>query len=145
MAQIHGTNIRFIDAGSTVSTPQAKFLARRTVRIWRNRQGIFLTIQLTFEYYQFVLKVEIENRKKLKKDFLETEIWYLLFNIVRAGQKFQLFKKKIGNIHPNNILINENGQVKVISSCSLPGELNNYDLLLQSQHDKDLIVFLAPE
>jgi hypothetical protein len=45
-------------------------------------------MQLTFDYYEFVLKTEIENRSKLKKDFLETEVWYLLYNIVRAGQKF---------------------------------------------------------
>ncbi len=45
-------------------------------------------MQLTFDYYEFVLKTEVVNRSNLKKDFLETEIWYLLYNIVRAGHKF---------------------------------------------------------
>jgi serine/threonine protein kinase len=101
-------------------------------------------MQLTFDYYEFVLKTEIENRSKLKKDFLETEVWYLLYNIVRAGQKFEHLRRKIGNVHPSNILINESGQIKIISTCSLPGEQNNYDALLEAQNDS-LIVFLAPE
>lgn len=36
----------------------------------------------------------------------------------------------MGNIHPRNILINESGQIKIISTCSIPGESNNYDRLL---------------
>lgn len=79
------------------------------MRVQWHRQGIHLFIQFTFDYYEFVLKTEIQNRYKLRKDFLETEVWYLLYNIVRAGNKFELLKKKIGNIHPRNILINESG------------------------------------
>lgn len=101
-------------------------------------------MQLTFDYYEFVLKTEIENRSKLKKDFLETEVWYLLYNIVRAGQKFEHLRRKIGNVHPSNILINESGQIKIISTCSLPGEQNNYDTLIEAQNEPT-IVFLAPE
>jgi len=95
-----------------------------------HRQGTHHLTKFTFDYYEFVLKTEIQNRYKLRKDFLETEVWYLLYNIVRAGNKFELLKKKIGNIHPRNILINESGQIKIISSISLPGELNNYEALL---------------
>ena len=101
--------------------------------------------QLTYDYYEFVLKTEINNRRNLNKDFLETEIWYLLYNIVRAGQKFEHLKRKIGNVHPSNILINESGQIKLISTCSLPGEQNNYEFLLEAQNDDKAIVFLAPE
>ena len=115
------------------------------MRIGRAGAGKGLTTQLTFDYYEFVLKTEIDNRSKLKKDFLETEIWYLLYNIVRAGQKFEHLRRKIGNVHPSNILINESGQIKIISTCSLPGELNNYDTLLESQNDANVIVYLAPE
>ena len=76
------------------------------MRLQRHRQGISPPIQLTYDYYEFVLKTEISNRQRLKKDFLETEVWYLLYNIVRAGSKFEHLKKKIGNVHPMNILIN---------------------------------------
>lgn len=63
---------------------------------------------------------------------------------MRAGNKFELLKKKIGNIHPRNILINESGQIKIISSISLPGELNNYEALLESQKNEYIDVYLAP-
>jgi hypothetical protein len=72
-------------------------------------------------------------------------VWYLLYNIVRAGSKFEHLKRKIGNIHPTNILINESGQIKIISTISLPGELNNYDTLLERQNATDIPVYLAPE
>jgi len=42
----------------------------------------------------------------LKKDFTETEIWYLLYNILRLSNKFEQMKRKIGNVHPGNVLIN---------------------------------------
>jgi hypothetical protein len=46
-------------------------------------------IQLTYENFPFVLETEILNRKKLGRHFLEPEMWYLLYNIVRAGNKFE--------------------------------------------------------
>lgn len=110
--------------------PQAHFRACRDVWLQWNRQGNIHVIKLTFDYYEFVLRTEILNRNRLKKDFLETEVWYLLYNIVRAGSKFEHLKKKIGNVHPQNILINESGQIKIISTVSLPGEITNYDYLL---------------
>ena len=64
--------------------------------------------------------MEINNRKRLGRFFLETEMWYLLYNIIRAGYKFEKIKKKIGDVNPHNILINDDGQIKVLSRVSLP-------------------------
>jgi hypothetical protein len=36
----------------------------------------------------YVLKGEIENRLKINRFFEEREIWYLLYNMIRAGNKF---------------------------------------------------------
>lgn len=47
-------------------------------------------------------------------------MWYLLYNIIRAGYKFEKIKKKIGDVNPHNILINDDGQIKVLSTVSLP-------------------------
>ena len=91
------------------------------MRLQRHHQSTPYHTQISYDYYEFVLKTEIANRQRLKKDFLETEVWYLLYNIVRAGSKFEHLKKKIGNVHPMNILINESGQIKIISTVSLPG------------------------
>lgn len=45
-----------------------------------------------------------------------------------------------------NILINESGQIKIISTVSLPGQINNYDSVLEQQTNENYTnVFLAPE
>lgn len=49
--------------------------------------------------------------------------------MIRAGNKFERIKKKIGNMHPNNILINDDGQIKIIATCSVPGEIDNFELM----------------
>ncbi len=35
-------------------------------------------------------------------------------------------------MHPNNILINEDGQIKIIATCSIPGELDNFNALTEN-------------
>ena len=67
-------------------------------------------------------------------------MWYLLYNIVRAGHKFEKVKKKVGDVSPNNILINDDGQIKVLSTVSLPNELNNFQKLVE---DKNAKVYLG--
>lgn len=60
--------------------------------------------------------------------------------MIRAGNKFERSRGKIGDVHPNNILINDDGQVKIISTCSLPNELTNFQKAVES---KDVKVFLG--
>ena len=62
--------------------------------------------------------------------FDETELWYLLYNLVEAGTIFEKYNKKIGDIHPNNCLLNEVGQMKVISTFSIPGEITNFEKIV---------------
>lgn len=52
--------------------------------------------------------------------------------MIRAGNKFERIKKKIGNMHPNNILINDDGQIKIIATCSIPGEIDNFELMTEN-------------
>ncbi len=53
-------------------------------------------------------------------------MWYLLYNIIRAGNKFQKIGKKVGDVNPHNVVINDDGQIKVISTCSIPNQQNNF-------------------
>jgi hypothetical protein len=62
--------------------------------------------------------------------FDETELWYLLYNLVEAGTILEKYNKKIGDIHPNNCLLNEVGQMKVISTFSIPGEITNFEKIV---------------
>jgi hypothetical protein len=62
--------------------------------------------------------------------FEETELWYLLYNLIEAGSIFEKKNRKMGDFHPNNCLLNENGQMKIIATCSLPDEVTNYDKII---------------
>ena len=77
-----------------------------------------------------MFQVEVDNRRNIGRYFLETELWYLLYNMARAGSKFEKYHKKIGDVHPSNILINDDGLIKLISTCSMPDEISNFDKLM---------------
>ena len=40
--------------------------------------------------------------------------------MVRAGSTFEKYHMKIGDIHPNNIVMNDDGLIKLISTCTSP-------------------------
>ena len=69
-------------------------------------------------------------------------MWYLLYNIIRAGNKFENVGKKIGDVNPHNVVINDDGQIKVICTCSIPNQPDNFQRLVE---DKNAKVYLAPE
>ena len=46
---------------------------------------------------------------------------------MEAASIFHGMNKKIGDVRPLNILINEEGQTKIIHQYSFPNELSNYD------------------
>ena len=108
--------------------------------VHRQRSRTSSLTQLTYDNFPFALDMEINNRKRLGRYFLEAEMWYLLYNIVRAGHKFEKIKKKVGDVRPYNILINEDGQIKVLSVVSLPNELNNFQKAVE---DKNAKVYLG--
>ena len=97
---------------------------------WNSGRKHYFT-QLAYDNFPFVLDSEILNRRKLTKYFLETEMWYLLYNMIRASQKFEKEKRKIGDISPHNVLINDDGQIKILSEISLPNELNNFQKFVE--------------
>jgi hypothetical protein len=45
-------------------------------------------IKIVYDNLSYVLKGEISNRLKINRFFEEREIWYLLYNMIRAGNKF---------------------------------------------------------
>lgn len=38
--------------------------------------------------------------------FYETELWYLLYNILEAAFLMEPLGKRIGDVHPSNIVLN---------------------------------------
>ena len=53
-------------------------------------------------------------------------MWYLVYSLLAAGNDFHESGKKVGDIRPQNVFINEDGQVKVATHLTWPGEQNNY-------------------
>jgi hypothetical protein len=67
---------------------------------------------------------------------MENEMWYLLYNIVRAGKEYEKYDRKIGDVQPSNIVINEDGQTKIISMDSWPGQEDNFEKVAASRQNK---------
>ena len=67
-------------------------------------------------------------------------MWYILYNLVRAANKFEKLKKKIGNVNPRDVVINSDGQIKVISTVSIPKLTDNFMKLVE---DKNAKVYLG--
>ena len=49
-----------------------------------------------------------------------------MYTLLSAAFTYHRQSVKVGDIRPDNIFINEDGQVKVASVDSWPGELTNY-------------------
>jgi hypothetical protein len=63
--------------------------------------------------------------------FDETELWYLLYNILEAAFLLEPLGKRIGDIHPTNIVLNDKGRVKTVPVCLFPGAQNSYEKIVE--------------
>jgi len=53
-------------------------------------------------------------------------MWFLLYKLLQILKQFEKMKKRIGNLHPKNILLDEDGQIKLITKYSLMEELDGF-------------------
>jgi len=60
------------------------------------------------------------------KYFEEAELWYLVYSMILAGNTFHAKNMKLGDIRPQNIFISPEGQVRVATQYTWPGEQTNY-------------------
>jgi len=65
----------------------------------------------------------------------------LVYTLLSAAFTYHREGKKVGDIRPDNIFINEDGQVQVACIDSWPGEQNNY---AKAFYEKQ-ITYLSPE
>ena len=103
--------------------------------------GISRNLKAIYPYFPFSLKSEIENRVGLEAPFEEKELQYLLFELLDLAKEFEKTGQKAGNIKPDNILINNEGEVSIITRHSYPGFVEAYASAL---YDKEPS-FLSPE
>lgn len=106
------------------------------------RRGYFVgtaaNIQIEFECYYIPLSHEISKRCDCEKYLEETEMWYLLFCLAESAVCCQGIGEKIGDINPQNILLNNSGKLKLISRLSVP----NYCDPINNPHKKN--VYFSP-
>jgi hypothetical protein len=97
------------------------------VRLLRLPPRLFLPLtQLIYEDYSFLLSIELVNRAQLNKPLLEEEMWYILYSLVKVGSLYERTDRKMGDVQPSNIVINEEGNVKFAGVDAWPNRLDNY-------------------
>jgi hypothetical protein len=77
-------------------------------------------MQISYENFPYLFSEEIENRISMNKYFEEEELWYLLYSLVGCAKDFSKIDRKIGDIRPHSIFINEEGQIKIANAFSWP-------------------------
>ena len=66
----------------------------------------------------------------------------MAYSLVQAGVLYEGKNKKIGDLHPSNIIVTPQGHVRILSVHSLPGQLNNFQKIVE---EIKADVYLAPE
>lgn len=75
------------------------------------------------------------------KYFEEEELWYLLYSLVGCAKDFQKVEKKIGDVRPHNVFINEEGQIKIANVFSWPYEKTNFE----KTGYENVLTYISPE
>ncbi len=75
------------------------------------------------------------------KYFEEEELWYLLYSLVGCAKDFHKVEKKIGDVRPHNIFINEEGQIKIANVFSWPYEKTNFEKTAY----ENALTYISPE
>lgn len=60
---------------------------------------------MLYPSWENILKQEISNRRKIQNYYKEEEIWYILYSLVKVGVLYEGNNEKLGDMHPNNILV----------------------------------------
>ncbi len=67
-------------------------------------------------------------------------MWYLLYSLTGAVNEVSSISKRVGDIRPENVFINYDGQAKIGSIYSFPNEHTNYTKAIHQEP-----TLLAPE
>jgi serine/threonine protein kinase len=70
---------------------------------------------------------QIEGRRESGKHFEEEELWYLLLTLAEAAEISHQLQTSLGDIKPSNVLLNKEGQIRVLTRLSKPAFTDSYD------------------
>lgn len=86
--------------------------------------------QIDYDNYPYILSEEISNRSPNHNHFTEAELWYLVYGLTSSAHIFRAVGTKVGDVRPDNIFINECGQIRIANLCSWPSERTNYEKVI---------------
>ena len=75
------------------------------------------------------------------KSFEESELWYLVYSIIQAADTFHARGLRVGDIRPLNVFISPEGQVRVATQFTWPGEQSSY---LKTAFEKEVTYLCTP-
>lgn len=78
------------------------------------------TIKIKYDCFYISFQEEIDRRTNEEKHFEEEELWYLLLTLVEAAAGSHQFQAALGDLKPSNLLLNKDGQIKLLAKLSLP-------------------------
>ena len=76
--------------------------------------------QVKYENYPYLLTQEIENRQEKNRKLQEDELWYLVQTMADVGTRHHNANMKVGTIAPNQVFLNDDGQLKLATQFSWP-------------------------
>ena len=77
-----------------------------------------------------MLNQEIYSRLGRGGEFSEPELWYLLLTVILAKKEAEEGGGELGDVRPRNILLNEQGCLKIPTLHSWPMEINKYQKMI---------------
>lgn len=79
-----------------------------------------LLMQNTYPNYPYTLAELIRQRQPDHRFFKESELWSVLYALAAAKHDIAGQVKKLGDIKPENVFVNEEGQAKIACQYSWP-------------------------
>lgn len=76
----------------------------------------------------------IKNRRRFGRHFSESELWYLLYVLVKVANFYEERADCVGNIHPMNVMMSEGSRIQLFTLHSSPAELENLTRIKTSRH-----------
>ncbi|CAK89995.1 unnamed protein product (macronuclear) [Paramecium tetraurelia] len=99
-------------------------------------------LHVGLEYLEKSLQDDILNRRANDRTYNEGELWYLAQTILSGLKDLQINNLQYHDLHPNNIRIKLNGEVKLLELCCLANQQSAYQKVFTQLRE---VEYLTPE
>ncbi|CAD8090630.1 unnamed protein product [Paramecium primaurelia] len=99
-------------------------------------------LHVGIEYLEKSLQDDILNRRANDRTYNEGELWYLTQTILSGLKDLQMNNLQYQDLHPNNIRIKLNGEIKLLELCCLANQQSAYQKVFTQLRE---VEYLSPE